>query len=121
MTQSYVVIQRDNEEFANRHRIWVSSDAPWSSFAMAPRMPYVSPLDLVVQHCMRYWPEYETLCGHKNDPALLTHDVFAGMPCMHVAKEVFTRDGTGPLFRALHAVGAKEVFVVFSHAVVLPT
>ena len=46
---------------------------------------------------MRDWPEYEILYGHKNDPALLTNDVFAEMPFLHVTKEVFARDGTDPV------------------------
>ena len=118
LTQLYVEIQSDNEEFANRHRIWFLSEAPSPSFATAPQIPAVLLLELAFQRWMRDWFEYETLYGHKNDPTLLTQGVFAEMPFMHVEKKVFTRDGTDPVgttewsqrsgcFRASHAAGAR--------------
>ena len=67
------------------------------------------PLGAAVQNCIHGWPEYEILYGRDNDPTLLSNDVFAEMPFLHVTQDVFTRDGSDPVLRALQAVGAQEV------------
>ena len=55
------------------------------------------------------WPPFETLFGHPNDPTLLLSGVFAEMPFRHLGSEVFIRDGTDPVLRALREVNAEEV------------
>ena len=109
LTQLSMDIQSDNEEFVDRHRIWVPPDTQSQYSATAPQMPDELSLDLAVQHCMHGRPKFETLYGSKNDPTLLPHGVFAEMPFLHVESEVFIRDGFDPVLRALHATGVEEV------------
>ena len=51
LAQLNVDIQSDNEEFAQRHRVFAPSTSASPSFAKSPTMSSELPLDVAIPHC----------------------------------------------------------------------